>query len=72
MPLYIQPCPPKATVWTPQEFQSLVYSGFYIDADGHALPMRDGLADPTWQVRPSQFAERWPPDATDVLWVDYP
>lgn len=56
-------------VYTVEEFKECCSSKLFIDYDGWGHPVKDGLADPEIDVKPSRVHEI-PEDATHVVWYN--
>lgn len=56
-------------VYTVSEFKTFVEKGLFIDFDGFGYPVKDGLADPSIIVEPSQLSAI-PKDATHIVWFN--
>jgi len=56
-------------VYTVEEFKEYVADGMFIDYDGHGYPVKDGLADATIIIFPSNI-KKIPNDATHIVWYN--
>lgn len=56
-------------VYTVEEFRQYVEDGSFIDYDGHGYPVKDGLADKTKWIYPSEV-KNIPADATHIVWYN--
>lgn len=56
-------------VYTVAEFKSFCKDGAFIDYDGFGCPVKDKLADPSIDIKPSKLHEI-PDDATHIVWYN--
>jgi len=57
-------------VYTIAEFMDNVKDGSFIDYDGVGNPVKDGLADLSIDIFPSECPQCIPADATHIVWYN--
>lgn len=62
--------PNEDDVYTVQEFLDHVRAGSFIDYDGFGYPVKDGLADESCPIHPSECPGSIPSDATHIVWYN--
>jgi len=65
-------CGPESEddVYTVEEFLEHVDEYNFVDYDGHGYPVKDGLADETICILPSEARRTIPKDATHIIWFN--
>lgn len=56
-------------VYTIEEFRQNVQNGSFIDYDGFGYPVKNGKADESIFVKPSEL-DQIPTDATHIVWYN--
>jgi hypothetical protein len=56
-------------VYTIQEFKACCDHGAFIDYDGFGFPVKDKMADPGIEIKPSKLQDI-PEDATHIVWFN--
>lgn len=57
-------------IFTVEQFMDMVADKKVVDIEGYAYAVKDGLFDPSVQIKPSTILQTLPHDATDILWVE--